>query len=339
MSWKSGCETRTGIDNSKGVFPMKNHMHVVFVGLMMVLLSNVAYGQILINQRRALEGGVTLDDEPGFPVIINEPGSYRLSSNLSLQDLPNTNPTAIFITTSDVTIDLNGFQLLGNKEPNGIGISAQGPNISGIVIRGGTISNFAAGIDLLSSRLSTVEHVSVHDCDGFGIGVGSAETGNATVSWNTVTNCGNGIGVGPNSTVSWNTASQNNESGIVVNEGSTVISNTASRNKIHGIRVLGNGVLISSNTAFGNQGDGISVFGKGATIISNTASENLYGIHVFDSQSGALISSNTTFGNRASGIFMSCPANAVGNMSANNLIDIEAVGMGVCSRINNNPAP
>lgn len=39
-------------------------------------------GVILINQSRALAGGVTSGDTPGFPVTISQAGSYPLTGNL-----------------------------------------------------------------------------------------------------------------------------------------------------------------------------------------------------------------------------------------------------------------
>lgn len=49
-------------------------------------------------------------DAPGFPVTISQPGSYRLSGNLTVPDL---NITAIHITADHVTLDLNGFSIIG----------------------------------------------------------------------------------------------------------------------------------------------------------------------------------------------------------------------------------
>src|SRR2546426_5014835 len=67
-------------------------------------------GVVLINQSNALAGNVTPGDAPGFPVTISVSGSYRLSSNLTV---PDANTNAIEIKTSGVTIDLNGFSILG----------------------------------------------------------------------------------------------------------------------------------------------------------------------------------------------------------------------------------
>lgn len=67
-------------------------------------------GVVLIDQARAIEGGVTAGDGPGFPVEINQPGSYRLSGNLTVA---NPNTTAIRIKSTNVTLDLNGFTIQG----------------------------------------------------------------------------------------------------------------------------------------------------------------------------------------------------------------------------------
>src|SRR5436190_432567 len=67
-------------------------------------------GIILIDQNRALAGGVTPGDAPGFPVTISQRGSYRLASDLIV---PNANTTAIVVNANNVTIDLNGFSIIG----------------------------------------------------------------------------------------------------------------------------------------------------------------------------------------------------------------------------------
>src|SRR5213079_870780 len=59
---------------------------------------------------RALAGGVTPGDAPGFPVTLSVAGSYRLSGNLTV---PDENTNAIVVSADNVTIDLNGFSILG----------------------------------------------------------------------------------------------------------------------------------------------------------------------------------------------------------------------------------
>src|SRR5688572_23105176 len=98
---------------------------------------DVAWSQVLIDQAKANAGNVTPGDTPGFPVTITQPGSYRLTSNLTVS---NENTTAIRITTNDVTIDLNGFRLKGpvvcsgpqgncNLGGTGAGVDATGRNV------------------------------------------------------------------------------------------------------------------------------------------------------------------------------------------------------------------
>ncbi len=59
-------------------------------------------GVIEINQAAVNAAG-------GFPFVINTPGSYRLTGNLTVP----AETTAIQIAASQVTLDLNGFAILG----------------------------------------------------------------------------------------------------------------------------------------------------------------------------------------------------------------------------------
>src|SRR5262245_43423647 len=72
--------------------------------------SHAANGVVLIDQDRALAGNVTLGDAPGFPVTISQSGSYRLSGNLTVT---NVDTTVIQVTADAVTLDLNGFSIIG----------------------------------------------------------------------------------------------------------------------------------------------------------------------------------------------------------------------------------
>src|SRR4030088_445528 len=95
-------------------------------------ISNSLYavdGVILIDQNRALAGNVTPGDAPGFPVTISLPGSYRLSGNLTV---PDANTTAIDVTTDNVTIDLNGFSIIGPTVCSGEPVTACNPFGGGI---------------------------------------------------------------------------------------------------------------------------------------------------------------------------------------------------------------
>src|SRR5271170_3750944 len=79
---------------------------VSFVTLSMVLAPFCAFavdGVVLINQSTVTAAG-------GFPYTITQPGSYRLSGNLTV---PNVNTDGIVISVDNVNIDLNGFSIIG----------------------------------------------------------------------------------------------------------------------------------------------------------------------------------------------------------------------------------
>ena len=115
-------------------------------------------GQIAITQARAMAGGVTPGDAPGFPVSINLPGSYVLSSGLTV---PDANTSAIVINADHVTVDLNGFAILGPtdcsgdldpcaNEGSGYGVWTPAVRFN-ITVRGGTIQGMGA-VGIVSPR-------------------------------------------------------------------------------------------------------------------------------------------------------------------------------------------
>jgi hypothetical protein len=71
-----------------------NHIALI-VAVAGFLLPTAVYGVdgvILIDQNKALAGNVTPGDTPGFPVIISQPGSYRLDSNYGSRRQNHRNP-------------------------------------------------------------------------------------------------------------------------------------------------------------------------------------------------------------------------------------------------------
>jgi hypothetical protein len=120
---------------------------------------------ILIDQNKALAGNVTPGDAPGFPVTISLPGSYRLDSNLTV---PNAATSAIVVTAANVSIDLNGFSILG---PN---TCASNGLIVGIQIVC-TSNSTGIGIDASASTNVSIQNGSI-------VGMGK----NGIFSFNTV---------------------------------------------------------------------------------------------------------------------------------------------------------
>jgi len=188
------------------------------------------------------------------PVKITLPGSYQLQMNIVIT---NANKTAILVTADDVTIDLNGFAIIGpnvcsgdplvcNNNGTGKGIDASGKQ--NIKVYNGTVRGMGnAGI--ITGGGAIMESVRVVSNGGNGIYV----NGSGTVSGNTVTgNDGYGIYVG-NGTVSGNTVTGSGGHGI------TVVSGTVSGNTVTGSG--GHGITVVSGTVSGNTVTGSGAYG------------------------------------------------------------------------------
>lgn len=301
---------------------MKKVMVFVVVGVFLFGLSAVA------------TAGVTPIGQPGnpfmkplkpFPIVINRPGSYQLTSNLTV---PNANTTAILVQTDNVTIDLNGFAIIGPGQSisTAKGIDATGYN--NIKVMNGTIRGMGDagisagenciiqgviatnnGVGILVAGAATVSGNTANYNDGDGIFVGNGPVSNNT-AWG---NGGEGIHVNGNGPVSNNTTNNNGSDGIFVGNGS-VSNNTADNNGGHGIFVYSNGT-VGGNTALSNGDDGIRVGGIGV-VSNNTANYNVGdGVDVLG---GGTVSGNTAIGNNANGIDIHTGAATVSGNIANN---------------------
>ena len=116
-------------------------------------------GEVLINQSTVSSAG-------GFPYHIAHSGSYKLSGNL----VSTLNETAIEIDSSDVLLDLNGFNVKCSFNGSvifGSCINTAGQALLSITIRNGSVTptatastNFGdqvTGINLEASQSSTLE--------------------------------------------------------------------------------------------------------------------------------------------------------------------------------------
>ena len=225
-------------------------------------------GQKLIDMAKVAAGGLTPGDTPGFPVTISQPGSYKLSGNLTV---PNPNTTAIEIAASHVTLDLNGFAILGITncsgglnpcvdEGLGNGIVTAGAQFN-ITLRNGTIQGMGSDGILLQGDSHLVEYMHVRSNGGDGISIrGGSDKGSSIVQHNTAQrNSGFGILLGKG-LVSHNVADVNS-SGIFLVVG-TVSHNVATQNVVNGLLFpTGNAVSYIGNTLTDNRFN-VSLNGK-----------------------------------------------------------------------------
>jgi len=214
-------------------------------------------GVLLIDQNRALAGNVTPGDTPGFPITISQPGSYRLSSNLVV---PNALTSAIRLQASHVTIDLNGFAILGAVDcsggflPSCAGAPAPGPSgappsagdgievpegtyVFNVTIRNGTIQGMGrSGIRLFGDS-NLVEYVHTRSNGQTGILIThSPDDGMSIVQHCTVQrNGGNGVSL-LRGRISNSTVDINGGAGVYMGKGN-VANNVISRNAQFGIEV------------------------------------------------------------------------------------------------------
>jgi hypothetical protein len=132
-------------------------------------------GVIEINQARALAGGISAGDAPGFPVTLSARGKYQLTSNL---DVPGVG--GILITATAVTVDLNGFTITCTPPScrSGVatGVEATPLTLQNITVRRGAVRDFARGV--MVGNYSVVEDVTAtNDATAISVGVASVVRG------------------------------------------------------------------------------------------------------------------------------------------------------------------
>ncbi len=267
----------------------------------------------------------TLDEvEPRIPIpgsssptgafVITSSGSYYLTGDRY------ANGGGIVVTVDNVTIDLNGYSLIGGGYDVYPGVYMNSEN--NVEIRNGTIRNFQSGIyesnsDARNHRVIDVRAVS-NSLQGIYLAGNSHMVKDCTASDNGAWASSDvyGIYVGTNSTVTGSTANNNGASasddiyGIYADARSTVTGNTACNNgdwagdgDAYGI-FAGQGCTVTGNTACdnGDLADAGDVYGiyanEGCTVTGNTANENATSAHGFYAggiyaSSGCTVTGNT----------------------------------------------
>ncbi len=288
-------------------------------------------------------------DSGGFPVTIANPGSYILTSNLTV---PNTSTDAIQLTSGRVRLDLNGFSILGTGTPpcSGCPASCTGSTGRGVystvaleeisIINGSIRGMGAAGINLIASM--EIDRVSItHNAGGGAIITGgpalvsrsgfgrnasaglSGPSGASIVVSDSVAACnaGDGIQLSGGSLVRSVTSINNNNDGINVGGGCTVTGSSA-RFNARGIVAVDSTVI--GNAVQDNSGDGIYITG-GSSVTNNTAEGN-GGVGIFGGD-GVTVTSNTVRSSTGLGLSLGTGSGYVGNvLTCNN-------NGGVCDNI------
>ena len=232
--------------------------------LLLAALNGTAYatdGVIEINHARALAGGVTPGDTPGYPVTITQPGSYRLTSNLTQPDI---NTDLVVIAADGVTLDLNGFSLSGSNTCTwtgatfscttsgaGTGVLGTGAGVrvsaNDAWIHGGSIRGVGGDGVRSATHGFRVDHMTIADCGDKGISnISPADDFAAvtTIEHVVVRNNSLGVYVPHNVTaVRLSAFSANGGGGVWIDKG-IVLGNVFSQNN-----VASNGLTTTSSAA------------------------------------------------------------------------------------------
>lgn len=180
---------------------------------------------------------------------ITQPGSYYLTGNV----IGQASKQGITIAASNVTIDLNGFALLG--VPGSFFAIVNDFNPKSITIRNGSVSGWGSGGIVLSSGShgGLIEHVMTHGNQGVGISSGSGfVVRNCTARENVST----GITIAGGSVVSGCTAYVNGFIGIQATSGCTIVDCAVQGNTNRGISASVS-CVVSRCMAISNPGQGI----------------------------------------------------------------------------------
>jgi hypothetical protein len=159
------------------------------------LAATLPSGEVIISQAAVNAGNITPGDTPGFPVTISVPGSYRLTSNLTV----TTTANGIEVRANEVTIDMGGFTLAGSGvgrngiasfnrsmkvehgtvrgfTNDGVRSIAQFLTVSDMVItangRNGVFADFSGGIDAGAVSFARVVDSNVSANNGYGVSCG-----------------------------------------------------------------------------------------------------------------------------------------------------------------------
>ncbi|MGQ0553835.1 MAG: right-handed parallel beta-helix repeat-containing protein [Planctomycetota bacterium] len=251
--------------------------------------------------------------------VISQPGSYYLTGNLlgvggSL--------SGIEIASSNVSLDLNGFALIGGAS-SGVGVVATG-SFNNIVIRNGLVSGWSiTGIITSQARNGQIVDVSVEGCNtGMQTGANFLIRGCTARS-----NTGVGISLGSASTVV-DCSSSLNLHGFSTSSGTGVqiLDSLSHDNTSLGIFLNGFGGAVRNCVVTNNDGGGITA-STGYQIIGNTCMNNGTlgggGIHV-NGTDNRVMENNVT--GAARGYDIDSSGNFIaGNIASGNTLNYDIV--------------
>lgn len=204
---------------------------------------------------------------------LTKPGSYYLTSDIYCLD------TGIVVYSDNVTIDLNGFALIGTQDTGKYyGILLK--KIKNIEIKNGTIRDFSnrgiMSFDTIQEiRLLDMRVINNNGCGMCLDGMSEYLIENCLVS----SNQGNAFCLGDYGMIKSNIVTNNKGAGIISQKNSIILDNNVNNNGSTGIisrdnsRIEGNTVYNNNRLELNSRYSGISVF-SGSIVRNNTMRDN-----------------------------------------------------------------
>jgi hypothetical protein len=260
-----------------------------------------ADGAFEINQA-CVDTGCFPGDTPGFPVTLAMPGSYAMTSDLTV---PDTDTTAVVVSASDVTIEMNGFRIVGPITCSGTpttctpdivgggatGIDGWSFDPTNLTVRNGSITGMGTG--LLLSYDGRAEKIKALQNGYVGI---TARSGAAVVD--SVGTANEKIGIEA-ALMEGCVASRNPQFGFASTGSGSVIRNSiATGNTGYGV-YLAQGANVSGLSASGND---IGIYSNGASqIVDSTFNDNTH-VAITNAQGTIAVGSSRFSGNNSGGL-------------------------------------
>ena len=290
-----------------------------------------------------------------------------ITSSTTLPSNVQCNGQGITLGANTITLDCNGYQIVGSGGGRGITVQAY----TGDTVKNCKVSNFQMGIYVTSSGSGSQGTTITNNAANGNTFAGFYATGANGNSWAGNTASGNLWGfyftgsapVGnPQNTLTDNTATGNSNGGFGIYSGNSniLMSNTATSNTGPGFELSGDYQnTLTGNTASSNTGDGFLISRSGGgylTLNSNTANGNGgNGFNVADSSNTNSFSSNSANNNAQYGYSdastgsgtagtgntyttNSCSGNTLGGSSPNGICS-QASSVKISISFNHTPVP
>jgi hypothetical protein len=190
-----------------------------------------------------------IDINPGtfvYPYTITQPGTYRL-----MGDLQSVGPDrdAIFVDAVHVTIDLNGFFILGPNRcievgctPSSIKAGIQTGNVYDLTVKNGTIIGF-------DHAISGADHITLKNLIIRLQGDDAVKVGDylRVVDCTIIENREDGIDAGHSAFITGSVISDNRRSGIKVDDDSFISGCLFNNNRRYGVETVSTTSIANSN--------------------------------------------------------------------------------------------